>query len=201
MDALRAAYARIAQIESFAFTRTARAPGVSPARPPGTFAAALESATVPGATGAAPALTPARRLAPGQYGRLDPPAELVRYGNGRIPAGALAPIGVGEHRLHRPAAEAFARMRADAARAGVSIGVEDSYRTYEEQVQLAAEKGLYSRGGLAATPGSSNHGWGLALDLDLDARAQEWMREHGWRYGFVEDVPREPWHWTYRPAR
>ncbi len=26
------------------------------------------------------------------------------------------------------------------------------------------------------------------------------MRENGWRNGFVEDVPREPWHWTYRPA-
>ena len=40
----------------------------------------------------------------------------------------------------------------------------------------------------------------IALDLDLDASAQKWMRENGWKYGFVEDVPREPWHWTYRPA-
>jgi hypothetical protein len=26
------------------------------------------------------------------------------------------------------------------------------------------------------------------------------MRENGWRYGFVEDTPREPWHWGFRPA-
>jgi LAS superfamily LD-carboxypeptidase LdcB len=51
---------------------------------------------------------------------------------------------------------------------------------------------------LAATPGTSNHGWGLSVDLDLDATAQAWMRQNGARYGFVEDVPREPWHWTFR---
>ena len=53
---------------------------------------------------------------------------------------------------------------------------------------------------LAATPGKSNHGWGLAVDLELDDRAQAWMRENAHNYGFVEDVAREPWHWGYRPA-
>lgn len=41
-------------------------------------------------------------------------------------------------------------------------------------------------------------GWGLSLDLDLDDRAQAWMRDNGWRYGYFEDVAGEPWHWTYR---
>jgi LAS superfamily LD-carboxypeptidase LdcB len=91
-------------------------------------------------------------------------------------------------------------MRADAAASGVQIGVTDSYRDYGTQVSLAQRKGLYSQGGLAAAPGSSNHGWGMALDLDLDGAAQSWMRENAWRYGFVEDTPREPWHWGYRPA-
>jgi zinc D-Ala-D-Ala carboxypeptidase len=86
----------------------------------------------------------------------------------------------------------------DAAAAGIEIGVTDSYRSYESQVDLARRKGLYSQGGLAATPGTSNHGWGLSVDLDLDATAQAWMRQNGARYGFVEDVPREPWHWTFR---
>jgi LAS superfamily LD-carboxypeptidase LdcB len=40
----------------------------------------------------------------------------------------------------------------------------------------------------------------MAVDLDLDDSAQAWMRENAWRYGFVEDTPREPWHWGYRPA-
>lgn len=145
------------------------------------------------------ARTPAARLAPGQYPKLTPPAELVAFGNGRIPADRLTPIGVGSHKLYAPAAQAYQAMVADAQAQGVTIGITDSYRSYESQVDLAGRKGLYSQGGLAATPGTSNHGWGLAVDLDLDATAQQWMRDNGWRYGFVEDTPREPWHWAYRP--
>ena len=133
-------------------------------------------------------------------GKLEPPAELRAYGNGKIPAGALTEIGVGSHRLYGPAAESFKRMMADAKAAGVDVGVTDSYRSYEQQVDLAERKGLYSQGGLAATPGTSNHGWGLSLDLDLGSEALAWMRANGEKYGFVEDVPREPWHWTYRAA-
>jgi len=39
----------------------------------------------------------------------------------------------------------------------------------------------------------------MATDLRLDGEALAWMRDNAWQYGFVEDVPREPWHWTYRP--
>lgn len=118
--------------------------------------------------------------------------------NGRVPEAELVPLGRTGHRLAAPAAAAFAELEAAAHASGVSIRVSDSYRSYDEQVDVARRKGLYSEGGLAAKPGSSQHGWGLAVDLDLDARAQAWMREHGGRYGFVEDVPREPWHWTFR---
>ena len=68
------------------------------------------------------------------------------------------------------------------------------------QVDLARRKGLYSNGGLAAAPGTSNHGWGLAVDLDVDTRSHTWLADNGWRYGFVEDTPRERWHWAYRPT-
>lgn len=146
------------------------------------------------------ALTPALRLAPGQYGRLEPPPELVAYGNGQIPAAAMTSIGHGDHRLHAPAARAFQQMEAAARAEGITFGITTSYRDLPTQRRLAAEKGLYSQGGLAATPGTSNHGWGMSVDLRLDDRAQTWMRDNGWRFGFVEDVPREPWHWTYRPA-
>ncbi|EYR62363.1 peptidase M15 [Actinotalea ferrariae CF5-4] len=129
------------------------------------------------------------------------PAELRVHGNGKVPAAALSTVaGADGHRLWAPAARSLEALRAAAARDGVSIGVTDSYRPYDVQVDLVRRKGLYSQGGLAAVPGTSNHGWGIAVDLDLDARAQAWMRTHGERYGFVEDVPREPWHWTYRPT-
>ncbi|MCC7076101.1 MAG: M15 family metallopeptidase [Acidimicrobiia bacterium] len=130
-------------------------------------------------------------------GKMKIPEELLVYGNGRIPDGVLALIGIGRHRLWGPAAEAFRRMYVDGLLDGVMIGVTDSYRSYEAQVDVARRKGLYKNGGLAATPGTSNHGWGLALDLDLDYDAQTWMRENAGQYGFVEDTPRESWHWGY----
>jgi LAS superfamily LD-carboxypeptidase LdcB len=128
------------------------------------------------------------------------PTDLAKYGNGKIPASALESIDRGSHRLWAPAAASFRQMTEAARRDGVTIGVTDSYRSYGEQVDLARRKGLYSQGGLAAKPGTSDHGWGLSLDLDLDSRAQTWMRAHAKEYGFAENVPREPWHWTFKPS-
>jgi hypothetical protein len=127
------------------------------------------------------------------------PIELTKYGNGKVPPTALHPVGTTGHKLWAPAADSLTALMADAKRAGVNIGITDSYRSYAEQVDLAKRKGLYSQGGLAAKPGTSDHGWGLATDLDLDSKAQAWMRANAGKYGFVEDTPREPWHWAYKP--
>lgn len=131
-------------------------------------------------------------------GAMKIPAELMRYGNGKIPKEALSLIGVGQHRLSSKAAQSFRAMRAAAATDGIEIGVTDSYRDLGAQEALARQKGLYSQGGLAARPGTSNHGWGLALDVKVDAAGLSWMRLHAAQYGFVGDVPREPWHWDYK---
>jgi zinc D-Ala-D-Ala carboxypeptidase len=127
------------------------------------------------------------------------PADLAAYGNGRVPSSALEQVGASGHRLWEPAAEQLTRLIQDARRVGVHIGITDSYRSYEAQVDLARRKGLYSQGGLAAVPGTSDHGWGMAVDLDLSSQAQAWMRKHGAAYGFHEDTPREPWHWGFVP--
>ncbi len=142
------------------------------------------------ATGAA--ASGARRTADGI------PADLAAYGNGKIPPAALKKVGTTGHKLWAPAGEALESLMAAAARDGVKIGITDSYRSYDAQVDVAARKGLYSQGGLAANPGTSPHGWGMAVDLDLNDRAQSWMRANAGRFGFVEDTPREPWHWVYR---
>lgn len=126
-----------------------------------------------------------------------PPAGLESVANGQIPEDALAAI-VGRERLWGPAAEAFRRMAADGQASGVTLRVTDSYRSYDEQVDVARRKGLYSQGGLAAAPGTSTHGWGLSVDVDTGGQALDWLRTNAGRYSFVEDVPREPWHWTYK---
>ena len=135
-----------------------------------------------------------------EVGPAGAPAELAAYGNGRIPTEALSPVGRGDHRLWAPASGAFRDMQAAAARDGVTIRVTDSYRSFDRQVELAERKGLYSQGGLAARPGTSNHGWGRSLDLDTGGGAADWLRANAARFGFHEDVPREPWHWTYHPS-
>ncbi|RZU52803.1 D-alanyl-D-alanine carboxypeptidase-like protein [Krasilnikovia cinnamomea] len=127
------------------------------------------------------------------------PTDLAAYGNGKIPASALGQVGDTRHRLWAPAAESLTKMIADAKKDGVKIGITDSYRSYDEQVDLVRRKGLYSQGGLAAKPGTSEHGWGMAADLDLNAKALAWMRTHAAKYGFDENVPRETWHWAYKP--
>jgi hypothetical protein len=201
-----AALARISQLES-RFAGLAPARSATAATATGTaagtttgarFDQVLAAATASTDTGAP--LTPARRLPAGRYGPLTPPGELAGYGNGRIPTGRLASLGVGDHQLWAPAATAFRQMSAAARADGVTIGVNDSYRDLGAQQEMARTKGLYSQGGLAAVPGTSDHGWGMALDLELNGGAQQWMRDNGWRFGFAEDVAREPWHWTYRPA-
>jgi zinc D-Ala-D-Ala carboxypeptidase len=132
-------------------------------------------------------------------GRTQPPPEFVAYGNGRIPEDQLVPVGQGGHRLHSAASQSFQQMRADAASQGITLKLTDSYRPYAEQVDLAERKGLYSQGGLAATPGTSIHGWGLAIDVNVNDQATlSWLRANASRYGWVEPVPREAWHWEYR---
>jgi LAS superfamily LD-carboxypeptidase LdcB len=58
-------------------------------------------------------------------------------------------------------------------------------------------------------PGTSNHGWGLAVDLcggiDHYGTAQyTWMKANAGRYGFLHPDwaepgrgREEPWHWEY----
>jgi LAS superfamily LD-carboxypeptidase LdcB len=127
------------------------------------------------------------------------PVDLAAYGNGKIPSQALRSVGGTDHKLWAPASVALESLLTAARRDGVQIGINDSYRSYAEQVDMVRRKGLYSQGGFAAKPGTSDHGWGMAVDLDLNPKAQAWMRANAGRFGFVEDTPREPWHWAYTP--
>lgn len=185
---------RILALQTQSATAATKAPAASPAASGTAFANHLSDAVAAQAPPAAGAAAKTYKL----NGK-GVPTDLAAYGNGKIPASALANVGDTNHKLWAPAAESLERMLADAKRDGVKIGVTDSYRPYEEQVDLARRKGLYSQGGLAAKPGTSEHGWGMAVDLDLNGKAQAWMRANAEKYGFDENVPREPWHWAYKP--
>jgi hypothetical protein len=119
--------------------------------------------------------------------------------NGRLPPSDLGPIAQGQ--LRKDAAAAWNAMNVEARRRGVELlpnGSKSSYRTYAQQVELYA---LYKAGGnLAAVPGNSNHGWGLAVDVATPAMRA--MIDHigppfGWSKEW-SDAPSEWWHLKYR---
>jgi D-alanyl-D-alanine carboxypeptidase len=218
VDSLQAVMSRINEIRSLTAPTGVMPPAQTPSRGTGSavaFAAALndaQRATTPAPAFAAHgAMTPAPAFAaptPVSSGSsatsgvsssrpISVSEVKATWQNGRLPESALVPLGHAGQRLAAPAAAAFADLEAAARADGISFRVTDSYRSFDEQVDMARRKGLYSEGGLAAKPGTSQHGWGLAVDLGLDARAQAWMRSNAGKFGFVEDVPREPWHWTF----
>jgi hypothetical protein len=94
-------------------------------------------------------------------------------------------------------------VREVAKAAGVRLEISYSYRTYEKQVEKYE---IYKNGGnRAADPGTSNHGWGTALDLSIPTYPEantdpqfRWLKTIALRFGFHNnDSPSEPWHWDY----
>ncbi|HLZ36770.1 MAG TPA: M15 family metallopeptidase [Mycobacteriales bacterium] len=127
------------------------------------------------------------------------------FPNGMIPAGALCPLAVPGHLLQCDAADAFDALNAAYRKEfGTAVCVTDSYRSYTAQVAVYSSKPT-----LAAVPGTSNHGWGLALDLcggiERFGTAQHaWMKKYADRFGWVHPGWAEPggskpeaWHWEF----
>jgi D-alanyl-D-alanine carboxypeptidase len=125
--------------------------------------------------------------------------------NGRVSSEDLCRIPGTRHQLHHGAVRDYWRVnQAYARRFGRGLCITDSYRSYE------AQQAVYgSKPGLAAVPGTSNHGWGIALDLcggveSYYSETHRWLRVHGPRFGWVNptwaqeggSLP-EPWHWEY----
>lgn len=128
------------------------------------------------------------------------------YPNGRVPASARCGLyGDDEESLRPRAAAAFnALSMAYAKQTGKPLCVTDSYRSLDEQVRVKA-----SRGRWAATPGTSEHGLGRAVDLcggveRFGSAAHRWMVANAPRFGWVHpswaetggSLP-EPWHWEF----
>ncbi len=89
-------------------------------------------------------------------------------------------------------------MLSAARRAGLGIYPLSGFRTYAQQAALYRRYGS----GRAARPGYSNHQQGLSMDIGgvggYRTRAYRWLAANARRFGFVNDVRGEFWHWTYR---
>jgi murein L,D-transpeptidase YcbB/YkuD len=117
--------------------------------------------------------------------------------NGRLPASALRPIPGG--RLAKAPALRWNAMCAHLLAHGHAVpmpnGPVSSYRTFLEQVALKAEWTRRGHPENAATPGTSNHGWGRAVDTNQGATVDSVPR-----FGFDKshsDAPWESWHRTW----
>lgn len=128
------------------------------------------------------------------------------YGNGQIPSSVLCELGWAPNQLLRCDAAVELENLNDAFRAefGRNLDVTDGYRSYAEQLSVAA-----SKGGLAAVPGTSNHGWGQAVDLSggiesFGTAEHAWMVANAGKYGWKHPAwaqaggsKPEAWHWEY----
>ena len=133
----------------------------------------------------------------------------AQYQNGRIPPEALCALDFAPGKTLRcDAAEQLEALAAEFEKEfGYALKITDAYRPYDEQVRLKAVKPY-----LAAVPGTSQHGWGLAIDVGGNVPSGTsleyvWLRTHGPDYGW--DNPAwarpngskpEPWHFEFFAA-
>lgn len=134
--------------------------------------------------------------------------------NGKLFPNQLRDVG-GGYKMADPAATAYMNMRAAAQRDGITWTVNEAYRTIETQMAYDSDpcqgppaKGRYGRmyncngkqvRGLAARAGTSKHGLGKAIDINVrsNPKAFQWLMANASRFKFYKDK-KEDWHWEYR---
>ena len=128
------------------------------------------------------------------------------FSNGKVDVAAMQTISWAPTQMLRPDAAAAleAMNKAYSAVFSVDITITDSYRDLATQVATKAEKGH-----MAATPGTSNHGWGLAVDLggginQWSTLQRIWMVANAPAFGWESPAwaqpgrgEEEPWHWEF----
>ena len=138
--------------------------------------------------------------------------------NGRLPESALAPVPFQPARLLRAdAAAALARLNSlHRAAFGFDLYLNDAYRDYATQVDYKERTRLpswhprYLR--FASTPGTSVHGWGLAVDIGglggFGSPRHKWLTKTAPALGWYQPAQYqqdgrypESWHWEFDTAR
>jgi hypothetical protein len=112
--------------------------------------------------------------------------------------------------VNRQAANALRGLLAAAREARVPLYANSCYRDLAGQVAVREEwcaQGLCQN---AARPGTSNHGWGKAIDfgtadgMTFEAPPYQWLKQQAFLYGWnhpdwaePEGSAPEPWHWEW----
>lgn len=155
------------------------------------------------------------------------PAALVGVANGKLDTDTLEACDIPGVKLEATAARAWRALNAAAAARGFKLRTTGAYRSYDAQVELFLSryvtKELAGRPtktwngvkywqkpntAMAATPGTSNHGLGLAIDLAEENDGDKgvefvspmlvlWLRDNAHLYGISAEDNSEVWHWRY----
>jgi hypothetical protein len=132
------------------------------------------------------------------------PTKPAGVSNGRIAASTLGGYSA-NCRLWSQAYGPASAMALAARKAGVSLVYADCYRDYAGQVYWRTWWCNVGKCGNAAVPGTSNHGWGKAIDIhDLSGglptggAAFKWLKANAGRFGYINPIlTNEAWHWEW----
>lgn len=129
--------------------------------------------------------------------------------NGQIPLAALEYVGIGVRSgepqyLQPTVAQAWRNLQAAFRARGVSLLITEGYRTLALQQAYWDRKQADPKAPAAARPGTSNHGWGTAVDmanyLAIPASTRrQLIRDAGFSTATGDRVG-EPWHIEYVAA-
>lgn len=134
------------------------------------------------------------------------PTDLSGWSNGQIPDEALCDLKFAKgHQLRSDAAAKAEELSAAyKQRFGTALCVTDSYRSLAAQIDVYARKP-----NLAARPGTSNHGLGVAMDLcggiqTFGSVEHGWMKANAPAFGWIHPdwagingSRPEAWHWSF----
>ena len=137
---------------------------------------------------------------------------MVTLVNGVLPISVLreVPWAPGKYVRYDVIDSLVSLNKAFRARFGINLDINEGYR--DLSTQKAYYKNPPSGVGTAAVPGTSNHGWGLAIDFGgLGGKTGAmylWMRVNAPNYGWNNPLwardgagVEEPWHWESAKAK
>ena len=128
------------------------------------------------------------------------------HNNGEIPDSDLQTLSFSpESKMNKQAAAAMEEMnKAYKADNGSNLLINEAYRDCATQIRYRQELGSRAA---PAPPCVSNHGWGLAADIEVGAfgsSTYNWLKANAHKYGYVHPAWAEPggsnpeqWHWEY----
>ena len=128
------------------------------------------------------------------------------HSNGGIPDSELQTLSFSSgNKMNKKAAAAMEEMnKAYKADNGSDLTINEAYRDCATQIRYSKELGSRAA---PAPPCVSNHGWGLAADIEVGAfgsSTYNWLKANAHKYGYVHPAWAEPsgsnpeqWHWEY----